>query len=123
MRKIAYLFIVIVAMSCNSICQLENLSVYKCERVGEIAPSYLIIKGGALKQCDLVSPSLGYGTLGNYLVKQDTLIFYAQYDYSSNSISVTDSIPNVFIMKDDCLLHIMNDSIWGKHENLYRRIK
>ncbi len=119
--KTAFILTIIV-LSCGCVKHREYLAVYK--RPG-VDPAYLIIKGGSLKQCELIYTNIGYGVVGHYVIKQDTLLFYSQYEYDSNRISTSDSIPYTFIYdpKHDCLTHIRNDPFWGYHEEIYNRLK
>ena len=122
MKKIIGFLMITIVTSCNSLNVWEYLAIYK--RPGS-APAYLIIKGGSLKQCDLVYTNIGYGVTGNYVINLDTLAFYPKYEYNSNHIFVPDSIPYIFVYdrRRDCLIHIRDDPFWGYHEEVYKRIK
>ena len=104
------IFVVIVTIiSCGSTRDIEGIALYECERVGEIPPSYIILKGGTLKQCDFVCSN--YGTIGNYVVSNDTLYVFNQYTYYSESVHYADTLnvkPQKFLIKKDCLVDVTN---------------
>ena len=122
MNRITYVFSIVIfiaiAVSCGSSRDIEDMAVYERERVGEMPSSYIILKGGALKQCDFICNS--YGISGNYVVSNDTLYVYNKYTYYSESINYFDTLnikPQKFLIKKDYLvdvtrytLDIINDS-------------
>jgi hypothetical protein len=112
MKKIIYISTILMGISCSSIPKWEDLSVYTQERVGEIPPSYLILKGGALNLCDFFWYS--YGTVGNYVVAKDTLYIFSQYTYYSDSVYYTDTLdinPQKFLIRKDRLIDVTDYSI------------
>jgi len=138
MKKIVYIFITIIAISCSSTRNLEGIVIYGIEGVGEMYPSYIILKGGALKQFDFFSYS--YGSVGNYTVKEDTLYVLSLYNYYSKSVffDTLDIKPQKFLIKKDCLIDvtdysldvinnatdsIINDFLKSMSGNVYKKLK
>lgn len=112
MKKIICILVVAIILSCSSTRNLEDIVIYERERVGEISPSYIILKGGALKQCDFFGYS--YGTVGTYTLGKDTLYVLPKYKYYSDSIYYLDTLNVIlqkYLIKQDRLIDVTDYSM------------
>ncbi|RGV57370.1 hypothetical protein DWW10_04850 [Bacteroides intestinalis] len=112
MSKIIYLLAMTIIVSCSSTRILEGIAIYECERVGESFPSYIVLKGGPLRQCDFIE--FGYGTIATYAVEKDTLYVFPKFRYSSDSIYYLDTLNDKsqkFLIKQDRLIQITDYSL------------
>lgn len=104
--------VVATILSCSSARNLEGIVIYERKRVGEMPPSYIVLKGGALNQCDFFGYS--YGTVGTYVLGKDTLYVSPKYKYYSDSIYYVDTL-NVrlqkYLIKQDRLIDMTDYSI------------
>jgi len=136
MKRIIYVFITATLMSCSTTRNMQYIAIFENEGVGAIPSSYIILKGGALKQYDFFWYS--YGTIGNYVIEKDTLYVFPKYKYYSDSIHYLDTLnikPQKFLMEKDRLIDVtdytietndptdlyINDLLKNLPNNVYKR--
>jgi hypothetical protein len=124
MKKAVYIILMLVCLSCATRPVLEGLSIYKCEG-GDIVPTvYAILKRSVMKQLDLVIPGHGYGCAGRYIVSHDTIYAFLNYTYYADTFFLNkDSVPDIFIVKKDSLIHLWNSGIFGPQVERFKRVK
>jgi len=142
MKKYILILLCILIVSCKT--QKETLSpfvaVYKRERVGNVLPIYMILKTQP-KIFEMYAPGIYASTIGEWNIANDTLYILPKYEYyaSQNNMymheitpidsSIT-SIPQQYLMKNNCLIDITDYSIIlpelftdKSNQDVYKRCK
>jgi len=122
MKKYVLIIICVSVLSCKTqkITLSPFVAVYKRERVGNVLPVYMILKTQP-KIFEMYAPGIYASTIGEWNIANDTLYIFPKYEYYTlnnethmHEITPEDSsvttIPQQYIMKNDCLIDITDYS-------------
>ena len=127
-------------LSCGTqkVTNSSFVSIYKCERVGEIDPSYIILKQQP-NIFEIYAPGIYCSVLGEWEILNDTLSLIPKYEYyaSDNKMHMKEvtskdssiiTIPQKYLVSKDKLIDI-TDYTWILKEfqlninNIFKRVK
>ncbi|HPK29790.1 MAG TPA: hypothetical protein PK979_01960 [Bacteroidales bacterium] len=141
MKRIIFILSCILLFSCKAEKTTLSpfFSVYKSDLVGNIAPSYILLRTQP-PTFEIYSPAI-YGSLfGQWDMSNDTLFLFPEYEYfyrdsesRMSEISPQDTsmltIPQQYLIKDDSLIDITNYSAIlpepftnQSHQMVYKRV-
>ena len=123
MKQCIIILLCVLIVSCKM--QKATLSpfvaIYKRERAGNVLPAYMILKTQP-KIFEMYAPGIYASCIGEWNIANDTLYILPKYEYYANEnkvymdeITPNDSsittIPQQYLMKNDCLIDITDYSI------------
>ena len=98
MKKIVFLILTVIFVSCQSIKKDAHIAIYKWEGFGELPSEYIILRPDD-QIYDIYYGARGqYGQVGKYTIKNDTLYFTQSYSRLSDKVYFSDS-DSIYIQK------------------------
>ena len=143
--KYSIIAIICIIQSLLMSCQVQHrkalpyISLYMSPQVGEVLPSYLIIKSHP-ETFEIYMPGIWESTLGEWNLIDDTLYINPQFEYyvrdgkrELRAITKDDStivsIPQKYLVKKNMLIdktdyrQIIPDYLYHSFENVYIKMK
>ncbi len=133
MKKVVFLFLMVIFVSCYGIKKDAHLAVYKWEGFGEFPPEYIILRIHDQIYDTYCGFGEQYGQVGRYTVKNDTLYFTQSYWRLVDKVSFSDSDSmyiQKFLIEKNSLIDITDYNVIfpellssHQHNKVYKRIK